>query len=79
VLEGIYLSKRTFRRYYDLALWIDCSFETALVRALRREQEGLLPDETIGAYRTIYFPAQYIHVALDNPRSTADVILDNDH
>jgi uridine kinase len=79
VLEGICLLKRTFRRYYDLALWADCSFETALVRALRREQEGLSPDETIQAYQTIYFPAQYIHFALDDPRSTADAILDNDH
>lgn len=79
VIEGIYLLKRTFRRYYDLALWVDCSFETALVRALRREQEGLPPDETICAYQTIYFPAQYIHFALDDPRSTADAILDNDH
>jgi len=79
VLEGIYLLKRTFRRYYDLALWVDCSFETALIRALRREQEGLSPDETIQAYQTIYFPAQYIHFALDDPRSTADAILDNDH
>jgi uridine kinase len=34
-LEGIYLMKRTFREYYDLALWVECSFETALIRALR--------------------------------------------
>jgi uridine kinase len=78
VLEGIYLLKRTFRRYYDLALWVECSFETALVRALRREQEGLSPDATIRAYQTIYFQAQYIHFALDDPRSIADAILDND-
>ena len=78
MLEGIYLLKRAFRRYYDLTLWVDCSFETALVRALRRGQEGLSPDETIRVYQTIYFPAQYIHFALDNPQSSADVILDND-
>jgi uridine kinase len=78
VLEGIYLLKRAFRRYYDLTLWVDCSLETALVRALRRGQEELSPDETIRVYQTIYFPAQYIHFALDNPQSSADVILDND-
>jgi uridine kinase len=79
VLEGIYLLKRAFRRYYNLALWVNCSFETALIRALRREQEGLSPDETIQAYQTIYFLAQYIHFALDDLRSSADAILDNDH
>ena len=78
VLEGIYLLKRAFRRYYDLALWVDCSFEAALVRALQRTQEGLPPDETIQAYQTIYFPAQYIHFALDNPQSSANAIVDND-
>jgi uridine kinase len=79
VLEGIYLLKRAFRHYYNLALWVNCSFETALIRALRREQEGLSPDETIQAYQTIYFLAQYIHFALDDLRSSADAILDNDH
>jgi uridine kinase len=79
VLEGIYLLKRAFRRHYNLALWVNCSFETALIRALRREQEGLSPNETIQAYQTIYFLAQYIHFALDDLRSSADAILDNDH
>jgi uridine kinase len=78
ILEGIYLLKRTLREYYDLAFWVECSFETALVRALRRAQEGLSLDATIRAYQTIYFPAQYIHFALDDPRAAADAILDND-
>ena len=51
VLEGIYLLKRALRNHYDLALWIECSFETALVRALRRGQEGLRPDVIIHAYQ----------------------------
>ena len=36
VLEGIFLLKREFRALYDLAFWVECSFETALARALRR-------------------------------------------
>jgi uridine kinase len=67
ILEGIYLLKRVFRSYYDLAFWVECCFETALIRALRRGQEGLPLDETIRAYRTIYFPARYTHFALDAP------------
>ena len=41
VLEGIYLLKRAFQSYYDLSFWIECSFETALERAIARAQEGL--------------------------------------
>jgi uridine kinase len=78
VLEGIYLLKRAFRGHYDWKLWVDCSFETALERALRRGQEGLPPEETIRAYRTIYFPAQEIHFRLDEPRAAADAVWVND-
>lgn len=77
-LEGIYLLKRAFQGYYDLSSWIDCSFETALQRALSRAQEGLPPQETVRAYRTIYFPAQEIHFQRDDPRAAATLIIDND-
>ena len=78
LVEGIFLFKREYRKLFDLAIWVDCSFSTALARALARAQEGLSPAETIRAYETIYFPAQKIHLVLDNPRETADLIISND-
>jgi uridine kinase len=74
LLEGIYLLKREFRARYDCAIWIDCSFEDALARAIERAQEGLSADATTKAYRTIYFPAQEIHFARDAPRDHALII-----
>jgi uridine kinase len=78
VVEGVYLFKQAHRGCFDLAVWIDCSWQTALERAIARGQEGLSTEETIQAYRTIYFPAQEIHFARDNPRGTANMILPND-
>ena len=78
VLEGIFLLKPAFRAYYDLSVWIDCTFETALERALARGQEGLPPAATIRAYETIYFPAQRIHMERDDPRRAATLIVVND-
>jgi uridine kinase len=78
LLEGIYLLKRPFQAYYDLSVWIECSFETALERAIARSQEGLRPEATAKAYRTIYFPAQEIHFRRDDPRNAATLIVDND-
>lgn len=78
LLEGIYLLKRPFQAYYDLSVWIDCSFETALERAIARAQEGLTPEATVEAYRTIYFPAQEIHFRRDDPRNAASLIVGND-
>ncbi len=78
LLEGIYLLKRAFQSYYDLAYWIDCSEHTALKRAISRGQEGLSPAATARAYWTIYFPAQEIHLKRDDPRGSATRILNND-
>jgi uridine kinase len=79
LVEGIFLFKPQYRKYFDLAIWIDCSFPTALARAIDRAQEGLSPVNTIAAYDTIYFPAQRIHLAQDNPRENADLIFENDN
>jgi len=78
LVEGIFLYKLQYRKYFDLAIWIDCSFPTALARAIARAQEGLSPADTIAAYDTIYFPAQRIHLAQDKPRENADLIFEND-
>jgi hypothetical protein len=43
-----------------------------------RGQEGLLRDATIEASRTIYFPAQQIHFARDDPCGAATAIVTND-
>ena len=78
ILEGIYLFKRELRQHFDLALWVECTFATALERAIGRAQEGLPPAETIKAYREIYFPAQCIHFERDSPQAAAAAIIRND-
>jgi uridine kinase len=78
ILEGIFLLKPTYRGYFDLTVWIECSFATALRRAITRCQENLPPRETEQAFEKIYFPAQRIHIERDDPRAAADIVLFND-
>ena len=78
LLDGIFLLKRELRDFFDLAYWIDCTFETALERALARNQEGLSREEVIRDYETIYFPAQRIHLEEDQPKEFASGIVSND-
>lgn len=78
VLEGIFLLKRSLQHFYDFKIWIDCSFVTALERATQRNQEDISPEQIIEDYQRIYFPAQKVHLAIDNPKSIADVIYIND-
>jgi uridine kinase len=77
LLEGIFLFKNEFKKYFDVKIWIECSFETALRRAVARAQENLSPEETAKAYETIYFPAQKIHFAKDKPHESADLVFYN--
>lgn len=78
LLEGIFLLKQVYRHHYDLTVWIECSFETALRRAIVRGQEGLPPAETARAFETIYFPAQRLHFAEDKPSESAELVVAND-
>jgi uridine kinase len=78
LLEGIFIFKRNFSSYFDLKIWIECGFDTALERAIARGQENLPSDATIAAYESIYFPAQRIHFEIDDPSSAADVIFPNE-
>jgi uridine kinase len=78
VLEGAYIFKRAYRSQFDLAVWVDCSWETALERSIARSQEGLSPEETVRAYQTTFFPAEEIHFVRDDPRGRADLIVSND-
>jgi len=78
LLEGIFLFKRELQQRYDLRLWIECSFQTALQRALARSQEGLAPSATIAAYERIYFPAERVHFERDAPREAADLVYTNE-
>lgn len=78
LLEGIFLFKRGNDSHFDLRIWIECSFQTALRRAIARGQEGLPPAGTQYSFETIYFPAQRIHLDRDNPRRAANIIYIND-
>lgn len=78
LLEGIFIFKREYVHHFDLKIWIECSFETALHRAIERGQEGLLPSDTVAAYEKIYFPAQRYHFSIDDPIAFADLIYSNE-
>ena len=77
LIEGIFLFHRERRDRLDRGWWIDCPFDEALARARRRNQEGLADEELVREYREIYFPAQRLHLALDQPLTWADGVLNN--
>ncbi|QEY31230.1 uridine kinase [Synechococcus sp. RSCCF101] len=76
VFEGIFLFQPPFA--FDYSIWVDCSFETALARAIERNQEGLGVEEILQDYNSIYHAAQRLHMTRDKPKEMATLIYDND-
>ena len=62
LIEGILLFKKQFISYYDYKIWIDCSFETGLGRAIQRNVEK--PDEEKPVHITILFTTPHIDCIL---------------
>jgi uridine kinase len=74
LLEGIFIFRHEHAPLFDLRVWLDCSFETAMVRAVSRNQESL-PEAAIRAdYERVYFPAQRLHLRRDNPTKGALIV-----
>jgi len=78
LIEGIFLFKRELLEHYDFTIWIDCSFETGLRRAIVRNSENLSEEQLTRDYRIYYYPAQRYHFQKDDPRSAASIVYNND-
>lgn len=78
LLEGILLFKQAYLSYFDMRVWISCSYETALERALERNVEKLSREKLISDYETYYHAAQKLHMILDHPEGTASLVYLND-
>ena len=78
LIEGILLFKKKYLLHYDYKIWIDCSFETALQRAIQRNVERLDEARLIYDYETYYYAAQRLHFERDDPQKAADMIFYND-
>jgi len=77
-IEAIFLFQEKYLDYYDYKTWVECSFETALKRAIQRNVEKLEEEKLIQDYNTYYYAAQRYHFEKDNPKAHADFICCND-
>jgi len=78
LIEAIFLFQPRFLKHYNFNVWIDCSFETGLKRAINRNVERLSNEKLTEDYLTYYYPAQRYHFQKDNPRELSNVIYCND-
>lgn len=77
LVEGVFLLKRQYLSYFDLKIWVYCSFETGMQRAIQRNAEQLDEEALLHDYHTFYYPAQQYHFEKDDPAGNADLVFDN--
>jgi uridine kinase len=77
IVEGVFLFKRELRHYFDLAIFLHSSFETAMQRARCRDKH--IPVNAIEErYTKKYHAGQKLYFALEHPYDKADIIIDTE-
>jgi len=78
LFDGIFLFRRELNPWWDVRILVDVDAETALWRALVRDTEAIGPAESIRRkYEARYEPAWRIYLGAEDPKSKADVVVDN--
>ena len=73
VADGVFLQRPELDDLWDLRIWLDVSFESALERAVVRDAD--LFDDVRARYERRYFPGQRIYLAAVDPCSRADIVV----
>ena len=80
LVEGIFLFRPELVDYWDFKIFIDVDFEIAQRRATKRVQDQLHlgdSENILKKYQQRYIPGQKLYFTEVDPRSIADVVVDN--
>jgi uridine kinase len=78
LMDGIFLQRPELVDYWDLKIFLDVDFEHTVVRAMKRDGWYLgSEEETRTAYEERYVPGQQLYFQKANPRTAADIVIDN--
>lgn len=77
IVEGVFLFRRELRQKFDVRIWLEISFESAMERILGRRRDKRYGDaEAIRTrYEERFFPTQRFHLERDRPVESADVVI----
>ncbi len=77
LFDGVFLMRAELDGCWELVIFVDCSTEVALRRAIRRDA-GRLGSSAEERYRNRYLPAQDRYLVECRPRERADFLVIND-
>lgn len=78
IADGAYLLRPELRDLWDFRIFVEIDFDLVLARGAARDAAWMDSAEAAAErYRTYYIPAERLYDAEADPRSHADVIVDN--
>lgn len=76
--DGVFLQRPALRPYWDIIIYLDIRFETALERAVMRDKAILGSAAAVRArYLQRYIPGQQIYLANCHPQQFAHMVIDH--
>ncbi len=80
IVEGIFLQRPELIEFWDLKIFLDVDFEISLQRNINRVVDKKRigsADAIANRYAERYMPGQLLYFAEADPKSNADIIIDN--
>jgi uridine kinase len=78
ICDGVFLLRPELIDFWDIKIFIDIRFETALKRVLERDVDLFgSTEEVIRRYQQRYLPGQKLYLESCQPAVKADLVLDN--
>jgi uridine kinase len=78
IVDGVFLLRPELRPYWDVTIFLDIPFETALARALERDLALFGSEDIVRTrYTERYIPGQRLYFEHARPRDHADMVIDN--
>jgi len=77
IVDSVFAVRPEYDEYWDLRVWVDVSPELSLRRGIERDTEMEGADAAERLHRDRYHPAERIYVDEVDPKSAAQVIVDN--
>jgi uridine kinase len=79
IVDWVFAFRPEYNEFWDLRIWIDVDPQVSLARGIERDAtcEGGV-DEATALHRDRYHAAEAIYLSEVDPKSLADVVIDND-
>jgi uridine kinase len=78
LIDGVFLFRPELNEYWDYRIFVDADIEETLRRAQERDIAWMgTREKVLARYQRRYVPGEDMYIATVNPRSLADVVVEN--